>query len=153
MTFIPFNASVSEIEDPWVLRTEMTPCLRTEFAKWVIDISRNGSWVQAQVFVETANALDLDWRIAVSSPLLSLSQAVELLRSLSDRELLHMIDYLLSRGNRPGTVSLTLERARSAYALRRVEDGRAHHLTHKVPEVLIEAARDISSGNDAAGSF
>jgi hypothetical protein len=77
MTFIPFNASVSEIEDPWVLRTEITPCLRTEFAKWVID---------------------------VPSPLLSLSQAVELLRSFSDRELLHMIDYLLSRGNRPGTV-------------------------------------------------
>src|SRR5665811_2264842 len=153
MTFVPFDSSEQEAADRKVLRPGIPALMRQEVVSWMFKSLATGRYIYPAKFRELSNALDIDFNLNPSySTVIDESSSRTLISALSERDLLHILDYLLCP-NQYGLdhIGLTkiLRDGRSMYHV--VERGDTRRLATKVPEGVQTAAESIMSTETPAG--
>lgn len=155
MDYVPFDATDEEAETWTVLRDGVPRSMRSDLTNWIVARIGEMDRVRAERFHELENALDVEFPLdptftGLASPELSR----RLLGTLTERQLLHVVDYVLiqqgSGGYRPHSASAEaiLRRGRSRFTVAKHDD--CDRLGYRVPEGVRRAAEHVMTVESVA---
>ena len=153
MTYVPFDSSEQEAADWKVLRPGIPSSMRQTVVTWIFKSLASERYVYPSKLRDLSNALDIDFNLNSSySGLINESESRKLLSPLPERNLLHILDYLLCQStyglDHKGLIKI-LQDGRSMYQV--VERDNARRLATRVPEGVQTAAESIMSMKTPAG--
>jgi hypothetical protein len=155
MNFVPFDATEEELEERQVLRPGVPKSMRASLTSWVLrQLSSDGRWVYVSKFHELENNLDIDFHLRNDlTGVTDADQTKKLLYSLTERELLRVVDYSLAEKGRysanQDTLKKVLADGRSMYEP--VQREESYRLASRVPEGVHAAAEQMMALETSAG--
>ena len=155
--FIPFDATLEEVEQRGVLRGGVPATMRPLLVKWLLGRHpRTSIYPRAQRFHEISNELDIDFGVSsLNLGHMNETAAIQVYASLTERDLLRVVDFCLHEAGRQHGVASQVEKilksGRSKWTPVLRED--RYRLGERVPDGVQVSAESVMGSAGVAGSL